>query len=199
MTEYFEVETDLQAPPAAFVYGIGLAQISGKLRKAILGPGLSLVGHPFARGSSTVRELAPAVPEGTTLFFFNNATHNYEVNIYDFGQWQQFDQVFSPGQGAFILNTGTIPVELGFLGEEGPPEKLVRPVTEPMFFLVSCGAAQSCRVEDFLPGPLIDGDTAYRFSGGQWQVSVRDQGAWVGFDPVMNQGEALFLRLMPSP
>jgi len=118
------------------------------------------------------------------------------VNSYDFAQWSNESESFKPGEGAFVFNPSDSPLELKFTGEVRPFEKIAERATG--FYLVSCGAVQACRIEEFLNFPPIEGDVYYRFEHGKYVVSNFIFGNWTS-PPVMRVGESVFIKLAPPP
>ena len=159
-------------------------------------PGFSLISNPLFRGSNTVVEILPNVPEGTILYRFDNRTKTFSVNGYDFAKWSNESESLNPGEGAFVFNPSDSPLELKFTGEVRPFEKIAARATG--FYLVSCGAVQACRIEEFLNFPPIEGDVYYRFENGKYVVSNFIFGNWTS-PPVIRVGESVFIKLAPPP
>lgn len=186
------------APPSLPTDMVGLQPfgLTVETQTIIAPPGFSLIGNPLFRGDNTVVEVLPSVPEGTILYRFDNVKKIYSVNVFDFGRWTNPDDKFQPGDGAFLLNPTDLPVNIQFIGKSVPGDPLQTP--EPGFYLLTCtSVVQSCRVEQFIAFPPVEGDTVYRFNNGLYQLSVYQFGTWQGFAPVMNPGEGVFLRLVP--
>jgi len=156
-------------------------------------PGFSLISNPLFRGSNTVVEILPNVPEGTILYRFDNFKKTYSVNSFDFAKWSAPTETLKPGEGAFLFNPTDAPLNLQFTGEVGPMEKIT--VRIPGFYLVSCGALQACHIEQFLGFPPHEEDIFYRFTGGQYVSSKFMLGTWIGEPPVMHVGESAFVKL----
>jgi hypothetical protein len=137
-------------------------------------PGFSLISNPLFRGGNTVVEILTSVPEGTILYRFDNRTKTFSVNSFDFAKWSNESESLKPGEGAFVFNPSDSPLEPKFTGEFAF-EKIAERATG--FYLVSCGAVQACRIEEFLNFPPSK-EMYYRFENGKYVVSNFIFGNW---------------------
>jgi hypothetical protein len=103
------------------------------------------------------------------------------------------------GSGFFIMNPGPEAIELQFEGVEGQLPAQAAPRGEAAFVTVACTGTEAAAVPDLLGFPLLEGDTAYVYDGGQWSISVFQDGSWSDFVPQLQPGEAMFMKLVPRP
>jgi hypothetical protein len=92
-------------------------------------PGFSLIANPYYHNRGTkvvdavpdnsVGEILKAVPEGTLLFKFDNATGRFSENRFRGKGWSHPDQTLSPGEGAFIFIPHKKTVAIAFSGNCG--------------------------------------------------------------------------------
>ena len=95
----------------------------------VLQPGLNLIANHLDHGSNKLYEVLPEVPDGTTFFKWDNASHG-PGPVQSFiagGGW--FDNstgnpstvTFSPGEAAFINNPNSTPFTITFTGTSHEP------------------------------------------------------------------------------
>lgn len=143
--------------------------------------GVSLIGMPFHRGSNTVAELFPSVPEGTLLFTYDCG---YNVNQFEFGSWSQPRQTVADGQGMMINNPGA-PIVMKYLNEESVTNPTPQLRAGLNLITLPSSGVSSLRVaeEDVLYRLGTNGSlTAFYWVFGEWSPST----------PVPSLGEAFF-------
>jgi hypothetical protein len=157
-------------------------------------PGLNLIANQLDnKNGNKVKDLLPTVPDGTTLYFWNNATGSFVDDSFFAPDWDKPDLVLAPGSGCFVDNPGTATKFL-FVGEVmlgaqsvNLPAGLqiissVPPVVLVASELTPTGAATF---------PAGDGDTIYQWTG----TGYRDNsyfGEWDHPDYTIAVGEAFF-------
>ena len=162
-----------------------------------LNPGFSLIANQLDRGSNTVAEVLPSVPEGTILYKFNNLTGSYEINSFSDGNWYNPDQILAPGEGAFIQNPDIDPFPLAFTGvarQTSPPLQLRAGANN----LVSIQSPRTGILSELLSFPFISGDLIRRFDNlnGNYVVYTYGPNGWDN-EPSLNIAESFFILLKP--
>jgi len=159
--------------------------------------GFSIVANPLKNGDNKVSTIFTGVPNGFTIYKFNNATGLYSVNGYDaeFGEFDNPDQVLSPGEAAFIRNPSAGPVTVTFVGEVAQGN-LTTPIPKG-FSLAASQVPQSGLLTTDLKYTPSSGDTVYRFNNttGQYLISNYDAefGEWDS-EPTVGVAEGFFIR-----
>jgi hypothetical protein len=154
--------------------------------------GFSMIANPLNASTNTIPALFASAPDGTIIYKFNSATGTYTSNLKDFGEWSIPNDSLLPGDGAFILNSGTQPFTVTFVGEvmQG---NLTNAIPNG-FSIKSSMVPQSGQLDTVLGFPAVDGDTIYRFnnSTGTYTSSLLDFGEW-STPPVPAVGESFFV------
>ncbi|MBI3414182.1 MAG: hypothetical protein HY043_02490 [Verrucomicrobia bacterium] len=171
-------------------------------------PGLSLFGNPTI-AQHTVAEVFQTPKNGTVVYLFDNLTQTYDVNVFDFGEWGEPNQVVLPGQGGFVFNPSSESLDVIFVGTNRGGLGFSRSTGKSVFYLVTCSSRSGCLAEFFtdrsrgsmFPGStsLQTGDMAYRFYNNRWYISKFENGFWQDGGPYLEAGEAMFLHLVPRP
>jgi hypothetical protein len=158
--------------------------------------GFSMIANPLNTSDNTVGSLLnPAtsgLPDGTTLYKFNPANGQYQVNVLDFGEWALPAMTLNPGEGAFIQHGGA-PTSVTFVGEVAQGA-LTQNIPQG-FSIQASQVPQSGQLDTVLGFPAVDGDTVFMFvnATGQYSVHVFDFGDW-SIPPVPRVGESFFVQ-----
>lgn len=199
----FKVPFPEEPPPAIVVSRNWIsASLKGRTRKFQIPPGISLWSSPFVQGRNLFMEVnQPDLPPGLTFYQFDPATQSYLVMIKNkSGRWSHSGYyMLSPGDVFFVHNPINQPLEFTFEGEEGQPARAVRPSGNAAFVTVGGTQPQPTPLASLLGIPLMEGDTAYKFQNNQWQQATYRSANWIGFNPILAPGEAVFVRLQSKP
>ncbi len=165
----------LTAVLSAAGIGSSLAQVYsvnavGYVNKTIP-PGFSMIANPLnntAANGNTVGVLFPSVPNGTTIFKFNESTHLFEGNSYLFG-WSNPNVTLLPGEGAFINNPTATTFTNTFVGEvmQGGPGTPNPTLSNPIpigFSIRSSQVPQKGQLDTDLKFPAVNGDSIFQFN-----------------------------------
>jgi hypothetical protein len=189
----------------------------GFVKKTIPG-GFSIIANPLnntASNGNTVSNLFPNVPDGTTLYTFG--TNGFAINsaavIPPAGPiWDSPNDTLLPGTGVFILNPGTTPFDVVFVGEvmQGTTPPLSNPLPQG-FSLKASQVPQSAPLNDKdtnpnndLGFPAADGDTVYLFRNNNYVINSfigAPVNAWDTTDgtaPVPDVGEGFFVNKLAA-
>jgi hypothetical protein len=159
-------------------------------------PKFSMIANPLNAATNTIPALFAGVPDGTTIYKFDGTS--YSVNTLDLGEWGNPAQTLVPGEGAFILNPGTTPFTVTFVGEV-----MQGSLSNPLpagFSIKSSQVPQSAALDTVLQFPAADGDTVYQFSNAQnsYVIHTLDLGEWSGGVPVPAVGESFFVKKLAA-
>jgi hypothetical protein len=169
--------------------------------------GYTAIANQLDRGSNTLAEVLPVVPNGSHLLKFVNGS--YTSNAFQNG-WTPPGTRLAPGEGAFLYLPATVTqaIQLTFTGLRrlipDPPalgsqqfHLISRQIPEPATYedLTGRAPAEEVQVLRWIPSPVhpaIGAYIIYLYSGGMWV----DSGT---FDPVpppiIPRGEAVFVYL----
>jgi hypothetical protein len=155
-------------------------------------PGFALIANPLQAADNSVAALLPSVPDGTTIFQFDQAT-GYTINTALFGSWGDPAMQLVPGEGVFILNPETTDLTLTFVGEvmQGDLSNNI-----PSGFSIQASQVpQAGQLDTDLEFPAADGDTIYQFNREtqDYDISSYLFGSWTPAPPVIAVGESFFV------
>jgi len=158
----------------------------------VVPPKFSMIANPLTAPLNTIPALFAGVPEGTTIYKFDGTT--FSVNALDLGEWGNPAQTLVPGEGAFILNPGTAPFTVTFVGEV-----MQGALSNPLpanFSIKSSQVPQTGALDTVLGFPAVDGDTVYQFNSATqaYVVHALDLGEWGGGVPTPAVGESFFVK-----
>jgi hypothetical protein len=159
----------------------------------VVPPKFSMIANPLNAPTNTIPALfAGVAPDGTTIYKFDGTS--YSVNTLDLGEWGIPTQTLLPGEGAFILNPGTTPFTVTFVGEV-----MQGSLSNPLpanFSIKSSQVPQSAALATVLGFPAADGDTIYQFvsASQNYVIHTLDLGEWGGGEPVPAVGESFFVK-----
>ena len=160
--------------------------------------GYSLIANQLDRGSNTLNEIMPVVPEGSHLFKYDNAVGIYLTANYYNGAWQPGNLTLNPGEGAFLYSP------LGFsLILTGSPHVPVLPLSNSCagFQLLSRQTNGAGTFDNILGVPPQAGDQVYKLTATGYS-SYEFLGApdgWEPSEPIIAVGEAVWIRQFTGP
>jgi hypothetical protein len=154
-------------------------------------PGYSLIANPLNSTNNTVGSLLN-VPDGTTVYKYNENTAQYVPNSYFFG-WTDPNMTMNPGEGLFFNNAGSTNIVLTFVGEV--MQGNVTNAVPAGYSVRSSKIPQSGRLDTVLEFPIADGDTVYFFDNatGQYVPYSYLFGSW-SQDPIVAVGQSFFVN-----
>src|SRR5256712_14189141 len=83
----------------------------------VIPPGFSLIANPLDnKNGNKVPDLFPSVPNGTTIYKFDDASKLFVANNFFFA-WNIPTMTLVPGEGVFIYNGTSTPATNTFVGE----------------------------------------------------------------------------------
>jgi hypothetical protein len=161
--------------------------------------GLAMIANPLNATDNKVSTLlGTSLPDGTTVYKFNAATSQYEVNGLNFGSWDLPNQTLAPGEGAFISNPGPADITLTFVGEV--PQGSLQNAVPKGFSIKSSQVPQAGALDTDLKFPIAEDDTVYK-----WNTTAQNYdpysfsfGTWSGpgggtTAPQIGVGESFFV------
>lgn len=154
--------------------------------------GFSMIANQLnASPDNTLATLMPSPPDGTTVYKYTGTTYKIYTYLQLLGGWDDGTGTLNPGEGAFILNPGTAPFTVTFVGEV--PQGTLTTHLPAGFAIVSSQVPQSGQLDTVLGYPPADGDTIYFFRNGTYSISTYLQllGGW-DTAPSPNVGEAFW-------
>jgi hypothetical protein len=155
-------------------------------------PGFSVIANPLATPDPSVKNLA--VPDGTTLYFFDVSHYNRTTYNAAHQAWEPaFPDQFDPGKAAIIKNVTDQPFSLTFSGQL--PTGTIS-ISLPIGFSLNGAPVPKQGPLIGLNFPQQDGDSVYLMKNGTFVVTVFDAlaGAWLPFNPVLKVGEGFWFR-----
>jgi hypothetical protein len=157
-------------------------------------PGFSMVANQLNSSDNTVGSLLPSVPLGTTVYKWNTATGQYDINNFSFAGWGNPAMTLNPGEGAFVSNTSGSNINITLVGEV--PQGAASNINIPAgFSIVSSPVPQSAAL-DAIGFPAALGDAFYLFnnSSGQYEVYNFSFAGFGGNPPVPAVGQAFWVN-----
>jgi hypothetical protein len=161
-------------------------------------PGFTIIANQLINSNSTVAALFPNSPDGTQILKW--VGNGFAVNNYDagFGEWDDNNQTFSPGEGAFYRNPTATNITVTFVGDV-PQGNLTNTIPH-LYSMQSSKVPQAGLLQTqlgYVPAgddtvlrwnntgnPATSGYLVYTFDGGfgEWDV-----------EPPLNVGEGFFI------
>jgi hypothetical protein len=153
-----------------------------------------LAANQLNVGGNTIREVLPAVQDGTVVFKYAQGT-GFSANGFEFGEWGNPNASLKPGEGFFLQNNGTAPQTVTFVGEV--PQGPLSTALAKGLNLISSQVPQAGKLVADLKFPAADGDVVY-----QWDTATQkykapngfEFGEWGGGDPQIGVGEGFFVN-----
>lgn len=156
--------------------------------------GFSMIANQLDNGNGNLVPDILTVPDGTTIFKYNESTGSYDLNTFLFGGWDDPQMTLSPGEGAFINNASGGVINLTFVGEVSQGN-LSNPLPAG-FSLKSSQVPQAGDLAADLAFPADDGDVVFTFSNasGAYETSTFLFGSWTPSAPAVEVGESFFVN-----
>jgi hypothetical protein len=157
--------------------------------------GFWIISNPLKATSNKVSDLFKGVPDGFTVYKYNNG---YSVNGVEFGEFANPNETLAPGEGAFVRNPGTTPLKVVFVGEVSTGN--LSHAIPAGLSIQSSEVPQAGVLDTDLKFPAADGDVVYRYrrtnAGGNpdgYSIHSFEFGEW---SPVPNieVGEGFFVK-----
>ena len=187
--------TDTAATPSTRFYRASIAASPAQQSCNIVGyvgrtmpTGQSMHCNPLNAVDNRVSALLAGVPDGTTVYKFNDATQTFITDGFDFGAWSDPNLTFVPGEG-FIIQPGAA-WSHSFVGEVAQGYG-VNPVPN-LQSIRSSIVPQGGRVVTDLKLPVLNGDTVTRMINGSYTTYTFSGGAWSPSEPVASIGESFW-------
>src|SRR5207249_6913151 len=177
--------TDTSATPSVRFYRASISS-SGQQSCNVVGyvdrtmpAGDSMHCNPLNASDNRVLILFWGVPDGTTIYKYDDSSQAWIINQFVFGQWSDPNMTFVPGEGLLFRNSSGGTLNVSFMGEVAQGYG-VNPVPN-LQSIRSSIVPQAGRVLTDLHLPVINGDTVtrmingsnvtYTYSGGTWSPS----------------------------
>lgn len=151
--------------------------------------GDSMHCNPLNAIDNRVSALFAGVPEGTTIYKWNDGSQAWIGNGYEFGQWSDPNMTFVPGEG-FLFQNNSAALTRSFVGEVALGHG-VNPVPN-LQSIRSSIVPQAGRVVTDLHLPVINGDTVSRMINGSYVTYTYSGGAWSPSEPSVSIGESFW-------
>jgi len=159
--------------------------------------GQSMIANQLNASNQTVRVLFRDIPNGTTVYKYNENTGLYDAASKANNIWSGPNFSVSAGEGVFINNTSGASFNITFVGEvmhgillnKFPTGDSIRSSIVPQL-----GALDSA-----LAFPASDGDTIFRFNNvmnsyDTYSYYVQPPPVWFPSVPIPNVGESFWIR-----
>jgi len=165
----------------------------------VIPPGFSLIANPLDnKTGNKVPDLFPTVPNGTTVYKFDDTTHQFVANNFFFG-WNLPNMTLIPGEGVFIYNGTATPVTTTFVGEvmQGGPGTPNATLSNPIpagFSIRASQVPQKGILDTELKFPVSNGDTVYRFDNALNTFVAHNYFFGWNIVPTNNVAEAFFVN-----
>ena len=186
---------------ASFAQAVYSVNAVGYVNK-VIPPGYSMIANPLnntAANGNTVAVLFPSVPNGTSIFKYDESTHLFVGNSYLFA-WSNPNMTLVPGEGAFINNPTTTAFTNTFLGEvaQGGPGTPNPTLSNPIpqgFSIRSSQVPQKGQLDTDLKFPVANGDSIFQFDNASGSyVGHGYLFGWAGTPPTNDVAEAFFVN-----
>ena len=179
------------------VAGVASASsLSNMVLRLTLAPGLNIVANPLDRGSNTVAEILPSLPDQSALLLFDSGLQNYVINSREAGAWTDPGMLWPLGEGAYLLLPGTTNFNLSLTGvvrTNLPPR-----ARTPGFSFLGSRYPRAGTIGEVLDVPPKSGDQLYLFDPrtGAFSSSIYGTGGWSSL-PYLDVAEPVFLYETP--
>jgi hypothetical protein len=77
--------------------------------------GQTMIANPLGTDDNIIFNALPELSDGTVLYKWNAGNQQYEINSFDFDEWDDPNISFSPGEGAIV--DSTVAQTIVFMGE----------------------------------------------------------------------------------
>jgi len=158
-------------------------------------PGLNLIANQLNRGGNTLREIMPAVPDGSVVSKFDNASQAWVRSRYSaaLAAWVPANITLRPGEGAFFESATNFPLTF-----RGTPQTPVLPVVIPegQVYLLSRQTNDIGTYENIVGADPNPGAVVYKWdtSNATYAVYTYTEDGWSGgVAPTADVGEALWI------
>jgi len=153
-----------------------------------------LAANQLNAGGNTLKEVLPNVPEGTVVFKYAQAG-GFAAIGFEFGEWGAPNTTVKPGDGFFLQNNTSLPLQVTLVGEV-PQGTLATGLLKGLN-LVSSQVPQAGKLVTDLRYPAAEGDVVY-----QWDTATQkykdpngfEFGEWGGGEPNIAVGEGFFVN-----
>jgi hypothetical protein len=178
---FYRVKTDIRYSGNAVGY-VDLLFING----------YSMVANQLLVADNRVAALFPQVPEGSSLYKWDEVNSLWQTNIYQNGTWSDQIMTLVPGEGALFYNPS--PNTRSALIGEVPQGYLVKPIPAVGCIRSSMVPQKGQPVRDLL-FPAVYGDIIYRMENGTYLAYTWRGWGWSGgsSQPVINVGESFWV------
>jgi hypothetical protein len=188
---------------------IGVASVASTMAQAVYSvnavgyvnitfpTGFRMFSNPLLTANSTVAALFPTAPDGAQVFKFT-PPGGYQISNFDIDAWDQPNLTIENGGGAWFRNPGAQFTQT-FVGEvpEGAP---LNNAIVAGFQQKSSQVPQTGPISSVLLYPAADGDQLFKFVNPTgYQIYNFDIDAWSPSEPVIDVGDAFFLRRASTP
>jgi hypothetical protein len=183
----------------------------GYVNKTVPAGGFALISNPLKAATNTVNALFQPVPPGFQVFIYNPGK-GFDVGTFDdlegaFVPASVGSATVNPGQGVFVKNPTTSPVQITFVGEV-PQGTLTTPLVVGLQIVSSQVPQAGTAAELGLPSKVADGasagDQVYQFivnsstasENQKYYVSTFDdlEDGWLPALKSLDVGDAFFLN-----
>jgi hypothetical protein len=164
--------------------------------------GFNLISNPLRNteaNGNRIRNLVGTVPNGTSVYLFNNATGGYDIaNFSTILGWTPaatVDRELLPGQGMFVrVPAGVTAPTITFVGEVVQGQNLTVPL--PVGFSIVSSIVPQEGTATALGYTPANGDSLYFWNEATQSYQIRNFTfiGWDGALPVVEVGDAFFAR-----
>ena len=162
--------------------------------------GQTMIANPLGTDDNRIFNALPELSDGTLLYKLNAGNQQYEINSFDFVEWDDPNMSFFPGEGAIV--DSTVAQTIVFMGV--PWQSFSTSITDG-WKIVSSAIPQSGYVTTALEFPVEDldvGDSIYKMTssaGVYTQYTVSNQNTWTSAEPQVGFGEAFWVHTDSLP
>lgn len=160
--------------------------------------GLNLIANQLDHGSNTLNEILPAMPDGSVLYKYDNASASWSAAFYNagLGSWTPGNLTLAPGEGAFLQSPSNF-----FITFTGTPHVPVLPITNLAAgnLLLSRQTNAVARYSDITGIAPQDGAAIHRWNSASQSYDIYQYFSGYGWypgdtaGPVAAIGEALWV------
>lgn len=200
--------TTLLLPAIAAMTVSALAATSSNIVgyvKLNLRPKFNLIANQLdnGAGNKVVDLFKTPLPEGFTVSKYVNGSFLSISWVDGVAEGDDLGMSLSPGEGAFVNNTGATAISVTFVGEVKTGSSTVNMAGDGKYSIVSSVIPQQLKLDAVSGFPFADGDSVSRYTGTAFLTDTVVDGAVEGDSngefPTVQVGEAFFVKNVGAP
>ena len=162
-------------------------------------PGLNMIANHLNTAGNTLDDIfGTAMPDGTTVFFWDQGIQNWgPIATYFAGIGWDPNPPLNPGSGAFLQNPTATPISYTYSGAAPVNAPVALPLNQFVILSHKSASALPASFMDIVGSPPAPGfcTRLYRWNRPlqQYDVYVSSGGPWIPSAPSIPQGESVFI------